>query len=272
MKENRDLYLGCFYMPHRSSKDLRELDASLEKIDRWKGHKQIILAGDFNCPDINWESGAVAPGAPQQEVQEELVDIATKYQLTQIHEEPTRLDNIIDLVFASNPSLAKFSTSILGCSDHCAVVADFDTRPHRTKEKPRKTYLFLKAKWEDIESDLKSIAGEMSSMEKEGADVNYMWERFKEDIFTAIEKRIPSILRRNNYNLPWINKALRNLLRCKRRQYKKAQKTKNWANYRFIQKECRRAMRKAEQDYINNMIEEGMRDNNTKPFWRYIKS
>ena len=52
--------------------------------------------------------------------------------------------------------------------------------------------------------------------------------------------------------------------------HKKAKKSGNWSNYRFHQKECRRTMRKAEQQYIND--EEGMRENNTKPFWRYVKA
>ena len=31
-------------------------------------------------------------------------------------------------------------------------------------------------------------------------------------------------------------------------------------------------MRKAEQQYITKSIEEGMRENNSKPFWRYVKT
>jgi hypothetical protein len=31
-------------------------------------------------------------------------------------------------------------------------------------------------------------------------------------------------------------------------------------------------MRKAEWDYINSTINEGLQSNNSKPFWKYIKS
>jgi hypothetical protein len=273
LKGNKDLYLGCFYTPKRNLKDLSELDKSLEKLQRQaKGQNQVILAGDFNCPNINWESGTVAPGSPQRDVQEELVDIAMKNQLTQIHDEPTRLKNTLDLVFASNPSLAKFSMSIPGCCDHSAIVSDFNTRPHRTKEKPRKTYLFSKAQWVDIEQDRKPLAGEMSTMKERGDSVNIMWERYKEVIMSAVEKHVPSILRRNRHDLPWMNRILRSLVRKKKNLYKKAKKSGNWDNYRFAQKECRRAMRKAEQQYINNTIEQGLKENNSKPFWRYVKS
>ena len=51
-----------------------------------------------------------------------------------------------------------------------------------------------------------------------------------------------------------------------------AKKTKKWKNYRFFQKDCRREMRKLETDYINSKIEQGLKENNQKPFWRYVKS
>ena len=37
-------------------------------------------------------------------------------------------------------------------------------------------------------------------------------------------------------------------------------------------KECKKQMRKAEWDYINSTINEGLQSNNSKPFWKYIKS
>ena len=52
----------------------------------------------------------------------------------------------------------------------------------------------------------------------------------------------------------------------------KPAKTGNWSNYRFFQKECRREMRKAEYQYVNRVIEEGMKGNNIRPFWRYVKA
>jgi hypothetical protein len=41
-------------------------------------------------------------------------------------------------------------------------------------------------------------------------------------------------------------------------------------NYKHYQKECKRQIRKAEWNYINSAIQEGMEKNNTKPFWKYM--
>jgi hypothetical protein len=72
--------------------------------------------------------------------------------------------------------------------------------------------------------------------------------------------------------LPWLNRDLRTLLRKKKRLYKQAKRTGNWTNYRFLQKQSKRAFRRAEWDFLNGVITEGLEKNDSKPFWKYIKS
>ena len=109
-------------------------------------------------------------------------------------------------------------------------------------------------------------------MDEEGTNVDIMWNEFKTLLLSAIEGNIPShTLRRNNRH-PWINKEVKRLLRKEKRLYKQAKKTGKWENDRFLQKECRRQLRAIEWEYINNIIEEGLRNNNTKPFRSYVKS
>ena len=59
---------------------------------------------------------------------------------------------------------------------------------------------------------------------------------------------------------------------AEREDYAQAKKTNNWKNVNFFQKECRRKIRQAEWQYLNNTIEEGMRNSNKKPFRRYVKA
>ena len=62
------------------------------------------------------------------------------------------------------------------------------------------------------------------------------------------------------------------MLRRKQRLYKQAKKNNTWSNYTHYQHEIKRTIRKAEYNCLNNMIEEGLKNNDSKPFWRYIKS
>ena len=133
-------------MPHRNKKDTQELKKSLDKLTQ-DGAKtvDVILGGDFNCPDINWENNSVSPSANDHDIQQAVIDVTTSNLLTQIHDQPPRGPNILDIIFTSNSSLVKSPSSIPGISDHDMVVADFDIKPHTTKQKPRKYYKFHKA-------------------------------------------------------------------------------------------------------------------------------
>ena len=62
------------------------------------------------------------------------------------------------------------------------------------------------------------------------------------------------------------------MLKKKARLHTQAKKTKDFSNFRFFQKQCKRAYRKAEINYVNTKILEGLENNNTKPFWTFIKS
>lgn len=272
MQRNSDLILGCFYMAHRNQKDLTELQKSLQKITDGNRCQQVLLAGDFNSPDIDWDMSAVAPGAPDRQLHLDLVDITASALLTQIHQQPTREKNILDLIFTTNPSLVKSSTSVPGISDHHVVVADFDTHPQRVRERPRRHYIYSKAKWEDLKSDIQEIEERINTLKDNKADVNTTWTEFKSSLLSAIEKNIPSILKRSSSCLPWINRTIRKLLRKKKRLYKQAKKSGNWKNYKDHQKDCRREMRKAEWDFVNSTILDGLKEKNSKPFWRYVKS
>ena len=51
--KNKDLLVRFFYMPHREHQHLDQLKLSLERSEANK--QNIILAGHFNCPNVNWE-------------------------------------------------------------------------------------------------------------------------------------------------------------------------------------------------------------------------
>ena len=123
-------------MPNRQMEYLDRLDTSLQKITG-KGEKNIILCGDFNCPDVDWNTHTVPAGASDRQVQQRLVDIADKYGLHQVHDQPTRGENLLDLVFSTNPTLLKASVSIPGLSDHNMVVSDFCIRPFEVKKQKK---------------------------------------------------------------------------------------------------------------------------------------
>ena len=60
MRKNVVNMRGC----HPSSINyINNLSDSIKKLSNSKKSKYIILAGDFNCPDIDWENLVVKQGA-----------------------------------------------------------------------------------------------------------------------------------------------------------------------------------------------------------------
>ncbi|CAG2186661.1 unnamed protein product [Mytilus edulis] len=249
---------------------IKELDKSLDHISN--KNQTIILTGDFNCPDINWNTMSVNQNAQDKEIQRALMEVIISHSLTQIHETPTRGNNLLDIVLTSNPSLIKTSSNAPGISDHDMIVTDCDTKPHYQSKKPRKCYIYSKAKWEDLHKDLTILSTNIIEMYHSGATVQELWDKFKTDLYSNLDNHIPSKLIRSKTSLPWINHKIRKMFKKKTRLYQQAKKTNNWTNYRHFQKECKRQIRKAEYNYINTTILEGLENNNSKPFWKYVKS
>ena len=65
-RNRKDTYLCSFYMPHRSMTDIHRLEDSLCQVTQPSTGKHILLAGDFNCPDIDWEMMTVQKGAAEK--------------------------------------------------------------------------------------------------------------------------------------------------------------------------------------------------------------
>ena len=60
-----------------------------------------------------------------------MLGIMDEFSLTQVVEEPTRHNNILNLVFTTHPDLIEGTYVAPGMSDHSAVVCDinFKTKP-----------------------------------------------------------------------------------------------------------------------------------------------
>ena len=92
-------------------------------------NQTIVLGGDFNLPGIDWDNGVVNPKAANKSQCELLLSSLDTHALARIHKEPTREENILDLLITNKPGLIKSSHNVPGISDHCAVVTELDIDP-----------------------------------------------------------------------------------------------------------------------------------------------
>ena len=75
-------------------------------------NQTIVLGGDFNLPGIDWDNGVVNPKAANKSKCELLLSSLDTHALAQIHKEPTREENILDLLITNKPGLIKSSQCV----------------------------------------------------------------------------------------------------------------------------------------------------------------
>ena len=78
-----------------------ELGESLSKLPKKAKDKPIIMGGDFNLPGIDWKEEIVNPGSQNAGISSDLINLSANEGLTQVQEEPTRENNILDLYFTN---------------------------------------------------------------------------------------------------------------------------------------------------------------------------
>ena len=118
-----DLYIGSFYRPTNADpSSLKSLYDNLVEITGGRKLPNMILAGDFNLPDADWESGTYN-SSPQygKDVNEKGLEFMSNLFLTQMVSESTRGRNTLDLLFATCPDLVEDVRVQPGISDHDAV-------------------------------------------------------------------------------------------------------------------------------------------------------
>ena len=112
-----------------------------------------------------------------------------------------------------------------------------------------------------------SISGHVNS-----SSIEELWNTFKDCIQQSMDKNIPSEVCSKRKSLPWFNRNLKKMVRRKARLNSRAKKSNQWTPFKTYQKHCKNVFKKAEINHINDVIQKGLDENNSKPFWRYVKS
>ena len=149
----RNLYVGAYYRPPSANNTLLGLEQSLQKLRN--SNSVVWLGGDFNLPNIDWEDNAVKPDT-QVGLGNSLLDICSDLGRTQMNNQPTRRENILDLT--NSPTLVRHMEMIPGIGDHdSAIKADSMIKPMVSQCKPRKIYQYHKGDMTALKSYLKDF-------------------------------------------------------------------------------------------------------------------
>jgi len=226
----------------------------------------IILAGDFNLPNIDWSSSMSCGNA----LHDYFIEFVNKSALFQHVIQSTRLDNTLDLVLSNDPF------AILNCnvfepfssSDHNIVNFDLYYCSLVNANHDIEFYDYAKADWESFNEfiydyDWKTVFNSCTDCEE-------LWAAFSGVIHRGINSFVPvSIHKIRNNNIKSYPSSIRKLCAKKRRlwkMYKASNKPEVLESFKRCAKEHRSAIYKYHCQLELNLT----KGNNLGKFYRYV--
>jgi hypothetical protein len=255
---------GCvkFGVCYRSPKaDQDEINSLFEEI---KTHSKgdTIIMGDFNYKDINWKTGFSSGAASN------FMDLVKECFLYQHVEEPTRENNILDLVLSTEQDLVQevVIESPVANSDHNVITF---VVPLKIKMESRtgKIYNYHKADFLKICSKLELVTW------NQNIDSNRQWNFLKGQLLNVREEYVPIRKPRRGKSAPWMTISIRKGIRKREKIWKKFVQSPTYRNrtaYTKKRNELCTAIRKAKFNFECKLAE-NIKDD-PKSFYAYVKS
>ena len=281
LKDKTNITIGAFYrQPNTSLADIESLVTAVMDV---RGNKtrvpEMIIGGDFNLPSIEWghwgdEVKTRDPPSYGREINSRFIDVCDELGLTQVVRDPTRENNILDLMLVTSPDRCVDIQVNPGISDHDAVCLTYEGRVKINKKKPRTVFLFKRADMSSLKEDLKLYEQEEFIAHLGTGDINHTWNYFKMALSEMIKKNIPQRTITQNHRLPWVTASIRRLTRRRRRARKKARitnKAADWKRSKELDKETKIQLKEAHETYLKDIFTSETH-RLTKKAWSYIKS
>ncbi|KAI8516360.1 hypothetical protein Bbelb_049410 [Branchiostoma belcheri] len=142
LRGKRDLLIGSYYRPHEGLEDsLREM-AESARLACQSSNAIVVLGGDFNLSDWNWEEKVLKPGSSYPNIHRQFMDIISDLGMEQIVEKPTRGENTLDIIVTNHPSLFPRVEIVPGLSDHDIPYAELQITNPCIRQKERQVLWF----------------------------------------------------------------------------------------------------------------------------------
>ena len=220
IRNHPPIIIGAYYRQDSisSMEQIDDLDSNLDFICQRMGPENdytLMLGGDFNLPDINWQIPEVPPGSKHVAISNKLLEVASKHSLEQQVKIPTRNENTLDLLFTNKPGLIKEVSTVPGISpnDHDIVIIDtFLTLKPNLKAK-HKINLWSKANWDFMRNKALEFQEQFLSSSFDSVDSSY--KEFTNFIEKLIQDHVPTKFSSNRNRIPWMTTAIRRLCRKK---------------------------------------------------------
>ena len=268
LKEQKLLF-AAVYRPPKANEDVIDyLDSSsIQMLDDFQA-KSLCILGDFNVHHKEW-LGSRETDRPGRL----LLEVCNSLNLKQVVKDPTREDQILDLVLTDLPATCT-TYEKCGSSDPNTVLIEIEKQVLRDRPYRRKV-------WKYNHADFWGMRGYFSEDNWNEVfssnDPEECCSKLTTAISDAMDMFIPSKTVTNKVtDKPWFNDKCRKLSAKKRRVFKqmKADNTShNKARFREVQKEYNQAEKVARAQYTLKLKEELANEGlSSKKWWKKVNS
>jgi len=257
------LLIGVVYRsPSSSCDNNNRLLTGIRKISDLQDCSHLLLMGDFNIPDIDWQDFTCFNNKSSLTA-DFLCAIQDSYLIQHIsgftRHSPGQRSSLLDLVFTFNPNSIDNVQHCwpMGSSDHDCIIFKFNCYTTCTdhKEVPCKlnfwkgNYLAIceepdKVDWNNV-------------LQNNCIDTN--WDLFKNRVLTIANKHIPKVRKKPESNKPpWWSKSLSKVVKEKQNlylQYKFTLSQVDYAKYTSKRNQVKHMIRSAQAQYDESLIQ-----------------
>jgi len=180
--------------PYRDLSATKYVDSLIRCFEQHCSNNYVnIVAGDFNCPNINWADHS----APNDYVNQSILNWAVSYGFVQYVNFSTRGQNILDLVLTDDDQIISdiADSPPIGLSDHCVVdfvlnvVCNADCNYYNCNSENTKKYKWYEADVLCMEQHLNSI--NWNDFICHNSSVALAWSAFIDLLWDTVDEFVP---------------------------------------------------------------------------------
>ena len=267
------LLVGCLYRSPSSSKENSDALSELISTVSTRQESHVILIGDFNIPEIDWDKLHVE--APSNHLAHTFLDALQSTDMFQHVRDPTRYRggqtaNVLDLVITNIEEMIQEVSHRppLGRSDHCSLHVDLSIQSEPHKSKRPDQYNMYKGDFIKMRENLSAVNWTDLLEDK---NCNETWSTISKKLYDEMEECIPKAHHKGRRKKS-IYMTKEALILQKRKshlwdKYRKSRCIHNNKMYREATNSLRRMTRQLRKDHEDDLISNiGI---NPKGFWNY---
>ena len=245
------------------------VDQYLRTLRRRRNVQELIIIGDVNLPNVNWELGTSRTSTEQL-----FIDTYNDLSLNQLITGPTHIKgNTLDLILTDKPdhihSINCDSFNERYGSDHFPIRLKLKHNVRRKMSSKRTIYNFKRADWDGLNSEF--FRTNWNSL-LSNRNMDDAWSTFKSKFIEITDRHVPKIKIGDEFQPPWYDSEVHDLGKSKQWFHKRWKRTGKVEHYLKFAESRKQFKKLIERKLEDNFEDVENRNHITKKFWSYVKS